>query len=125
MGHIVDKRITDRASTDDAILYSIQDVVMRGRMVNLSADGCMIADQMATPEQGSKVEITLLEGVTVSGEVAWATDGSFGVTFSRPLSEVTIRYFKLAQIDFPTGREHLTDQFGRGLPPMEDTRRFS
>ena len=96
----------------------------RAFMVNLSVDGCMIVDALADPIAGTKAEVTLLEGVTVSGEVVWSADGKFGVGFYRPLSDVTLRYFTLGTLDHRSQDGGMTDRFGRGLPPMDEKRRY-
>ncbi|MBX7481924.1 PilZ domain-containing protein [Qipengyuania qiaonensis] len=113
----MEKRKSERAKTNDEVLFSVDETAMRGRMLNLSRDGCMISGGGAHPATGNAVTVTLLEGVAVSGEIAWVDGDEIGVRFHRKLGEATVKYFLLNTIKY-THDEGPSDRFGRGLPPM-------
>ena len=75
----METRDKERIATDDAVLFSIDDVVMRGRMLNITQDGCMIDGCSVPAESGQKVEVTLIEGIVANGEVVWVKDELIGV----------------------------------------------
>ena len=113
----MEKRKGERTKTNDEGLFSIKDVVMRGKMLNLSREGCMISGSCIDAAAGDTVSVTLLEGVTVAGEIAWTDKEEIGVGFYRKLGEATVKYFLLGTLEH-TRNDTPSDQFGRGLPPM-------
>ena len=113
----MEKRGKERIATDDAILFSIDDVVMRGTMRNITQDGCMIDGCSVEAESGQKVEVTLIEGIVAHGEIVWAKGERIGVTFYHPVDEVAVKYFQLD--DLVEGDcKPPTDRFGRDMQPM-------
>ena len=80
----MEKRDKERIATDDAVLFSIDDVVMRGTMRNITQDGCMIDGCSVTAEIGQKVEVTLPVLLAQALEVRGACLGlGVGVRFAR------------------------------------------
>ena len=77
----------------------------------------MISGSHLNAAAGEAVSVTLLGGVTVSGEIAWSENEAFGVGFYRKLGEATVKYFLLGNLEHA---RHNTpsDRFGRDLPPM-------
>lgn len=113
----MDHRKEQRVAAGGYVLYSLGDVVLRDALHNLSCEGCMIEADHGMAEIGDEVEITLLQGVVVSGAVAWIKDNGIGVAFHRPIGDATVRYFRLT--DWAEQRDdEPTDGFGRSLPPL-------
>lgn len=113
----MDKRNGFRVQTGDDVVFVTQNVMKRGKMNNLSSLGCHVLYDDLPANPGEKVEITLLQGVTVPGIVAWRDEGEFGVRFERALGEATVRYFRLGDwCATPQGQP--IDGFGRTLPPL-------
>ena len=117
----MDQRLNDRHPTETDVLYSLGDVVLRDKLCNLSREGCMIHTDYSEVTQGESVEITLVDGVKAQGHVVWTRAEGFGVKFTKPIGEATLKYFQL-----PTFEEAecapLTDRFGRVLPPLRSGR---
>lgn len=113
----MDKRKGQRAKTNDEVLFSIDDMAMRGKMLNLSRDGCMISGGGENAETGKTVTVTLLEGVAVAGRIVWVDGNEIGISFHRKLGEATVKYFLLNTIAY-SHEEAPSDRFGRDLPPM-------
>ena len=119
----MERRRHKRFNTNKEILVSVNDAVMRGRMLNLSDDGCMIACDSKSASRGRKVTVTLIDRVCVEGEIIWANNRRIGVTFYRKLDTVTVRYFQMDTIALGDSQP-LADQFGRDMPPMRPDRDF-
>ena len=117
----MERRKRERLNTNKEILVAVNDAVMRGRMLNLSADGCMIACDSKSASRGRKVTVTLIDRVCVEGEIIWADNRRIGVTFYRKLDTVTVRYFQMDTIARGDSQP-LADQFGRDMPPMRPNR---
>lgn len=116
----MDNRKLSRVATEDEVAFAIDDVVRHGRMTNLSVEGCRIAWPGADEVMGAPVEVTLLQGVVVSGTVVWRDADAIGVTFAKTLPEATVRYFRLS--DWVQPQQVIpTDSFGRPLPPLPPT----
>ena len=117
----MEKRRSNRSKTDDDVMVSINGVAARGRMLNLSREGCKITGTRVNAEVGEAVTVTLLEGVAVEGEVMWAEGEEIGIGFARPIGEATVKYFMLGTLQH--ARDEIpVDQFGRGFPPMRPDR---
>jgi hypothetical protein len=112
-----ERRNGKRSKTDDEVLFTINEVVMPGKLLNLSRDGCMIEGDCVTATAGRKISVTLLEGFTVIGEIMWKNGDRMGVGFYQELVDATLKYFQLRSIEH---EEHQSpaDRFGRELPPM-------
>lgn len=113
----MEKRGKERVATDDAVLFSIDDVVMRGTMRNITQDGCMIDGCSVEAAPGQRVEVTLIEGIVANGEVTWTKGERIGVKFYQPVDEVAVKYFQLGDL-VETDCRPPTDQFGRDMQPM-------
>lgn len=113
----MEHRKVGRIATADEILFSVDSVVMRGTMTDLSIEGCRISDAGIGDMTGAPVEITLIQGVTVAGTIAWQKNGFIGVDFNAPLLESTVKYFRLGEC-VEINCSPPTDGFGRPLPPL-------
>lgn len=113
----MEHRKVGRIATADEILFSVDSVVMRGTMTDLSAEGCRISDAGVGDMTGAPVEVTLIQGVAIAGTIAWQKDGYIGVDFNTPLLESTVKYFRLGEGGGATCGPP-TDGFGRPLPPL-------
>lgn len=113
----MDKRDGFRVETGDDILFAAHSGAMSGRMSNLSSQGCHILYEGPGIEIGETVEVTLLQGVSVPGTIAWRDQGEFGVHFQRKLGEATVRYFRLGDWGIAVS-EQPKDSFGRPMPPL-------
>ena len=84
---------------------------------DISKSGCRLTMPEAMPPVGARVELVLLEGLEVSGEIAWAEGNAGGVTFDHHITDALVRYFTLPLR--PRSASVVTkDGFGRPLPPL-------
>jgi hypothetical protein len=113
----MERRDNRRSQTEDEVLFAVDDVIMRGKMLNLSRDGCMIEGNYASATKGRKISVTLLEGVIAVGEIVWTNGNRFGVGFYQKLGEATVRYFQLVHLQHESDQPP-ADRFGRDMPPL-------
>lgn len=114
---MTEKRGEPRVTADGRVSYSIGDVVLTDRLLDLSVQGCKLASNSDLAEPGDAVEVTLLQGVVVTGVVKWTQDDVLGVIFDRPVGTATVRYFEVGRLP-ETESYRPTDRFGRAMPPL-------
>lgn len=113
----MDQRKVERTIASDKVSYRVGDITATNPLRNLSIHGCQIGGKLETAGKGDAIEVTLIEGISVEGVIAWIRGSEFGVEFSRPIGEAAVRYLGMAMLDMPIqGPEH--DRFGRPLPPL-------
>lgn len=113
----MDQRKVERTIACDRVSYRVGDTTAREPLRNLSVNGCQIGGALGQFGKGDPIEVTLIDGISVVGVVAWKRDDEFGVAFDRPISDVTVRYLGAALAQIPLRGPEL-DRFGRPLPPL-------
>lgn len=112
-----ERRSGPRSATDQKVTFSIDGVVFKGRVLNLSPDGCMIDGDCVMATARRHISVALVSGYSVPGTVAWKNGNRIGVVFHEPLLEATLRYFQLHSLKHEE-HEPFADRFGRDIPPM-------
>lgn len=113
----MDQRKVERTPACDEVSYRVGGNTATGMLRNLSIHGCQIGSERACFAKGDPIVVTLIEGISIDGLVAWMRDGEFGVEFNRAIGEATVRYLGMTLHELPLdGPEH--DRFGRPLPPL-------
>ena len=87
----MDQRKVERTIACDRVSYRVGDTTAREPLRNLSVNGCQIGGALGQFGKGDPIEVTLIDGISVVGVVAWKRDDEFGVAFDRPISDVTVR----------------------------------
>ncbi|QPC98944.1 PilZ domain-containing protein [Qipengyuania soli] len=110
-------RRIERDTCAGRIDYTFAGLTRPAHLVNMSREGCRLELSGPLPDAGDAIEITFIDGVSVSGRVVWEESGTVGVQFEQPIIEAIVRFFGLS----PAGSirdEAPKDGFGRHLPPM-------
>ena len=114
----MDQRKSERLDVEGTILCRIGNRLSQDSLADLSLTGCRIQSSDTPIVEGTKLDLTLLAGVTVTGTVRWSQNGVVGIEFGDELSPATLRYFTLDRsCQFLI--DETFDAFGRKLPPLQ------
>lgn len=91
----MNRRNERRCGTQDKVHITIDGNGHRCSMRNLSPSGCQLECREIVAERGARVELALLPGLVVHGEVAWQLGESIGIVFPEPLSTGVVRHYAL------------------------------
>ena len=113
----MERRGSERMPARGSVDCAVDMVVRRSELADMSSSGCRLVFGEDEPVAGAPVEIMLLRGVTVRGEVRWIDGDAIGIAFDEPVGQAALRYFTLTEQGMPAD---LTprDRFGRSLPPL-------
>ena len=91
----MDRRDEPRHRTRDDIPLAVGGRMLRCTVKNLSARGCLVESPGLIAEVGDPVQVTLMDEVLVTGEIAWQMGASTGIRFHQPVADAVVRWYAL------------------------------
>lgn len=118
-----EQRRIERDASAGCIDYRFAGVTRPAYLVNMSREGCRIELSGPLPNAGDAIELTFIDGISMTGIVAWEDCGTVGVQFERPIVDAMVRFFALSPVG-AIQTETTRDSFGRILPPLGSGGKF-
>ncbi|MEX0342360.1 MAG: PilZ domain-containing protein [Erythrobacter sp.] len=92
---MAERRSEGRKPTQYNVRITVAGVGLYCSIRNLSLSGCMVECRDLLAKVGSPVELALLPGYVVQGQVAWQVGESLGIFFLKPISAQVVRHYAL------------------------------
>lgn len=108
-------RSFNRFSTDEEVAVVIDGEQGAATLYNLSSGGCMIELADGSARRGARVEIELLDQLTVRGSVVWRIGDKAGIEFAPLLHRTVVEELGYVADEEPFDADDPRDRFGLPL----------